>query len=100
VADRGPGVPVSERAHVFTPFYRGAASSAAPGVGLGLGIVYAIVHAHGGRVGVRNRPRGGAAFWFELPILDEPIEAPRSERPSPRNQRRTPRGRRRGASRA
>jgi two-component system sensor histidine kinase KdpD len=62
VADRGPGVPVSERAHVFTPFYRGAASSAAPGVGLGLGIVYAIVHAHGGRVGVRNRPGGGAAF--------------------------------------
>ncbi len=70
VADRGPGVPRHERARLFDPFFRGSAAvpSAAPGVGLGLGIVRLIVQAHGGRVGMRNRPAGGAAFWFEVPI--------------------------------
>ena len=70
VADRGPGVPRHERARLFDPFFRGSAAvaTAATGVGLGLGIVRLIVQAHGGRVGVRNRAAGGAAFWFEVPI--------------------------------
>lgn len=70
VADRGPGVPIDSQRRIFAPFFRTAAAahSDAPGTGLGLAIVKTIVKAHAGQVGVRNRVRGGARFWFELPV--------------------------------
>lgn len=68
VADRGTGFNGSARA-LFDPFQQGGAASS--GVGLGLSIVRAIVEAHGGTVGARNRRGGGARFWFELPNADD-----------------------------
>lgn len=60
VADDGPGIPAAERERVFEPFYRlDSARTDAPGVGLGLAIVRAIIHAHGGAVALGdNQPRG------------------------------------------
>jgi two-component system sensor histidine kinase KdpD len=64
VVDHGRGVPDEVGATLFDKFVR---ASTAPGVGLGLAVVRAIVEAHGGRVGVENVPGGGARFRVELP---------------------------------
>jgi signal transduction histidine kinase len=50
---------------VFKPFCTG--ESRRPGNGLGLAIVSGIARAHGGRVGLDNRPGAGAPFWLEVP---------------------------------
>ncbi|HEY5920953.1 MAG TPA: sensor histidine kinase KdpD [Kofleriaceae bacterium] len=69
VADRGPGLPQGESARLFEKFVR---ASAAPGAGLGLAVVRAIVHAHGGTVIAANRPDGGAVFRVVLPTPPPP----------------------------
>lgn len=50
VADRGPGVPAAEREKVVDRFYRSAAVAGVPGSGLGLSLVKAIAHHHGGQL--------------------------------------------------
>lgn len=69
VEDRGPGVPVKERASVFEPFYRVEVSRnrESGGAGLGLTIVKQIVEGHGGRVRIEDRPGGGARVRVLLP---------------------------------
>jgi signal transduction histidine kinase len=69
IEDRGPGIPKSERARVFEPFYRGpgARESQAPGSGLGLSLVRHVAVAHGGGVRVEARDEGGTAIVIELP---------------------------------
>lgn len=47
VEDNGPGVPESEQSAVLQRFYRGEGARLAPGSGLGLSIVQAIVRLHG-----------------------------------------------------
>lgn len=64
VADRGPGVPASEREKVFLPFY----STKPHGAGFGLAIVARIAELHGGTVEVDERPGGGALFTLRLPL--------------------------------
>jgi len=71
VADRGPGLAAGDESRIFEKFYRGAARDSR-GAGLGLAICRAIVEAHGGRIWAQNRPDGGAAFRFFLPIEGEP----------------------------
>ena len=72
VADRGPGLPEGTEQRVFDKFYRGADSAGFRGVGLGLAICRGIVQAHGGRIEAVNRPGGGVAFRFWLPVEGEP----------------------------
>jgi two-component system sensor histidine kinase KdpD len=64
VIDHGVGVPAELGATLFDKFVR---ASSAPGAGLGLAVVRAIVEAHGGRVDVANVPGAGARFRVELP---------------------------------
>jgi two-component system sensor histidine kinase KdpD len=68
VCDQGPGVPPSQHTSIFEMFVRGSRESNQPGVGLGLAICRAIIEAHGGAIGVRNHPHGGACFAFTLPV--------------------------------
>jgi len=69
VADRGPGIPESEREAVFSPFYRieSSRSRDTGGTGLGLSVAQTIVREHGGDIAIRNRAGGGAVFTVHLP---------------------------------
>lgn len=69
VSDTGPGIPPEALLKVFDRFYRAEASRSRQtgGSGLGLSIVKALVELHGGKVGVQNRPVGGAEFVIQLP---------------------------------
>jgi two-component system sensor histidine kinase KdpD len=71
VSDRGPGLPEEDRDRVFDKFYRGRREGQDGGVGLGLAICRGIVRAHGGEIGVADRPGGGVAFRFSLPLGDQ-----------------------------
>ncbi|MFT3848618.1 MAG: HAMP domain-containing sensor histidine kinase [Propionivibrio sp.] len=59
VEDRGPGVPATELARLFEPFYRGTQVAARTGYGLGLAIARRIVDNHNGRIDAANRAAGG-----------------------------------------
>ncbi len=70
LADRGPGISPGEEERIFDKFMHGGALQS--GIGLGLAICRAIVHAHGGRIWAENRDDGGAVFRFTLPVGDPP----------------------------
>lgn len=72
IADRGPGIPAGLEDKLFEKFYQTQREAAQSGVGLGLAICRAIVELHGGRIGARNRPDGGAVFEFGLPLEQAP----------------------------
>jgi signal transduction histidine kinase len=65
VADDGPGIPPEIQKRIFEPFF----TTKAPGKGTGLGlhIVYTIVHKHGGHIEVDSRP-GATCFRVCLPL--------------------------------
>ncbi|MEO8669639.1 MAG: HAMP domain-containing sensor histidine kinase [Bauldia sp.] len=65
VLDDGPGVPEADHESVFRRFWR-RDRTRADSRGLGLAIVARVAEAHGGTVGVRNRPEGGAMFTLRL----------------------------------
>jgi two-component system sensor histidine kinase KdpD len=69
IVDRGPGIPATEIARIFEPFYRPASDrSAHTGAGLGLAIVRGLVEANGGRVWAESLPGQGATFVVSLPL--------------------------------
>jgi signal transduction histidine kinase len=69
VEDRGKGIARNDLAHLFEPFYRGAAAVAdqTPGSGLGLAIAQRAARAHGGAVTVESAPGKGSVFTLMLP---------------------------------
>lgn len=69
VSDNGIGVGHAERAELFDPFVRGqqAHERDAPGAGLGLAFVRAIVRAHRGKIHVASTPGQGSTFTLRLP---------------------------------
>lgn len=77
VEDRGPGVPKSEREHIWEPYYRlgRETESAVGGSGIGLAIVRELVLLHGGRAWVEDASGGGARFVVEFPRGGEPPAA-------------------------
>ena len=66
VADHGPGIREDDTKPIFDRFAR-ADGDRKRGARLGLAIVQAIAKAHGGSVGVRDRPGGGAVVELRLP---------------------------------
>jgi two-component system osmolarity sensor histidine kinase EnvZ len=68
VADRGPGIPVSEVERLKRPFTRlEAARSDGGSAGLGLAIVERVVRAHRGSLELLPRPGGGLLAQIRLP---------------------------------
>ncbi|MBE3573647.1 MAG: sensor histidine kinase KdpD [Moorella humiferrea] len=79
VADRGVGIPESDRERVFDKFYRLQSPRHVSGTGLGLSICKGIIEAHGGKIWVKARPGGGSVFYFSLPLAEQPPGAVPSE---------------------
>jgi signal transduction histidine kinase len=70
VEDSGLGIPPDHVERIFEPFFREPTDGypSKPGTGLGLAICRSIVRAQNGRIWAEQRPGGGAAFVFTLPI--------------------------------
>jgi two-component system C4-dicarboxylate transport sensor histidine kinase DctB len=66
VHDSGPGIAVESLPRLFEPFY--TTKPAGEGLGLGLAISQAIVHAMGGELTAENAAAGGAVFRVILPV--------------------------------
>ena len=66
VADDGPGVPDAFRERAFERFARVEASRTTPGSGLGLSLVRAVAHLHGGDVALADGGPG-LVVRIELP---------------------------------
>jgi two-component system NtrC family sensor kinase len=70
VIDDGPGIAPEHQPHIFEPFY--TTKPVGEGTGLGLAVVQAIVHDHGGWIVADNEPGHGARFdVFLAPAREE-----------------------------
>jgi CHASE2 domain-containing sensor protein/signal transduction histidine kinase len=73
IADEGRGIAAEDLGKLFEPFRRLAppegapAAAAAPGAGLGLAFVKAVVERHRGEVTVTSEEGEGSVFGFQLP---------------------------------
>jgi signal transduction histidine kinase len=70
VSDTGPGIPPHEMERLFTEYAQlsNRPTGGEHSTGLGLAISRELVQLHGGEIGARNNPGGGATFWFRLPL--------------------------------
>jgi len=97
VRDTGPGVAPEHREQIFERFGRGDVPTRAhdapdDGFGLGLSIVRAIAHAHGGEIGLDDEQPHGARFTIDVPARTTrgPGDPAEPAEPSDRVTRRLP----------
>jgi len=76
VGDNGPGIPDAEKPMVARRFYRGDASRATPGVGLGLSLVEAIARLHEGGLELSDNQPGLRAELRLGASLTAPARSP------------------------
>ncbi|HUT66279.1 MAG TPA: response regulator, partial [Spirochaetota bacterium] len=72
VSDTGVGMPPEVIERLFEPFF--TTKSEKTGIGLGLAVVYGIVHNHNGFFDVQSRLGEGSRFEIFLPVLEESIK--------------------------
>jgi len=65
-SDTGCGIPSSDMAKIFDPFF--TSKEVGKGTGLGLGISYSIVRQHGGVINVQSKVGEGTEFEIVLPV--------------------------------
>jgi two-component system OmpR family sensor kinase len=80
VQDDGPGVPTELRERIFERFVRGAGDRGSSS-GLGLSIVRAVAHSHGGTVDLEDA-HPGARFVVRLPRAEVPAAETREPAPA------------------
>lgn len=66
--DTGAGIPAHDLPLIFDRLYRGDHSRTQRGLGLGLSLVKAVMHAHAGTIEVESMPGQGSTFIIRLPI--------------------------------
>lgn len=76
-ADQGVGIPDSDLAKIFDPWF----TSSKEGVGLGLAIAHSVMQQHGGDITVKSEVGKGSVFTLSLPAFtgtqdNEPAAAP------------------------
>ena len=75
VEDDGAGISQRALAHLFdgrtTHYPDSLSGDSRRTMGIGLSVCRTIIHAHGGSMSAENRPEGGAALSFTLPIIKE-----------------------------
>jgi signal transduction histidine kinase len=69
VTDHGPGIPDTDRARIFEPFFRvdRSRTKRTGGYGLGLSICKRVMEAHGGSIAVESADHHGASFVLTFP---------------------------------
>lgn len=78
--DTGIGIPAEEQEKIWDRLYRGDKSRSQRGLGLGLSLVRAIVHAHQGRAQVASEPGKGSEFSVFIPAGEAVAEVNDFER--------------------
>lgn len=70
VEDNGPGIPEDVMNKIFDPFF--TTKMPGQGTGIGMSVSYGIMQKLGGRIEVKNREEGGAAFTMCIPLVAPP----------------------------
>lgn len=81
VLDTGPGIPAKDLDRIFDRFVQvdDSLSRKHGGTGIGLALAREITELHGGVISAANRPEGGAAFTFTLPLGEREVHKPAKE---------------------
>ena len=66
IIDRGYGLAEGAEEKLFTPFY----TTKSDGMGIGLSVCHSIIQSHGGTLGFKRHPKGGAIFEFTMPVAE------------------------------
>jgi len=67
--DDGPGIAKENLGKIFDPFF--TTREVGQGTGLGLSVCHGIIAEHNGRIYAESKPRRGATFIVELPVISE-----------------------------
>lgn len=67
LSDSGIGMSDTDKAHLFTLFYRGTQENVTEGHGIGMALSQKIIHLHQGTISVHSEEGKGTTFVVELP---------------------------------